>query len=250
MRIAAVALALLALLAAPVAGGRRQQQEPTASSEEIVRRILELRAEIENLLAELPEAERAALRRRLEEWHEDDDIPSVAPPPTAHAAPPPVATAAPPPADDSWRQRSPAAPGCNTLLSFDWDGDGSVSGADRYWRHLYLWVDENGDGSMAESEVRHLFYHDVRALSVDLDRYTGHEGISGDVDVDTSAIRLRLVSSKGDEDGVLVVDASGLARGGELELVDAEGTPLAGLQAFAPGQALRSNDEAVALDCP
>lgn len=57
------------------------------------------------------------------------------------------------------------ANGYQALAALDDDGDGSLAG--RELRHLTIWRDANGDGRSGRSEVRPLAEHGIRALSFD-----------------------------------------------------------------------------------
>ena len=106
---------------------------------------------------------------------------------------------------------------CNTLLPFDSNQDGQITGADRYWRHLYLWVDD-GDGAIEAKETERVFDYDIREISLNLDRYEAKGDVVGEITHDRGVIRFRLYSRSrrsrgGPEFAVLAVDVDGVMRG-------------------------------------
>ncbi len=125
----------------------------------------------------------------------------------------------------------PAPPRCGTLNVLDTNGDGRVSGADRYWRYLSLWKDD-GDGSPEDAEVRSLYRHDVRHFSARLYSYTTAKDADRGVWVE-EAIYFDLPGRKAR--AALAIDAGRLARGGELWLEDSTGARLDGLQVLRSG---------------
>lgn len=142
------------------------------------------------------------------------------------------------------------APVCGTLTPLDSNEDGVLSGADRYWRYLRLELD--GGAGMESQGPASLYDLGIRTIDVELKFYATPDKERGDIDVG-EAIHIELVG-KGrlaGESGVLVIDADRLARGGEVQLVDGSGTPLAGFQALRPGLALETTDGSrLPLLCP
>lgn len=142
-------------------------------------------------------------------------------------------------------------PVCGTLAPIDSNDDGVLSGADRYWRYLRLELAGGGAGLESQGPAS-LYELGIRTIDVGLKFYTTPDKERGDIDVD-EAIHIELVG-KGrlaGESGVLVIDADRLGRGGEIQLVDGSGTPLAGFQALRPGLALETADGGrLPLLCP
>lgn len=198
------------------------------SVDETVERIGELRREIEELLDALPPAQRAEVERRLAEAERERSLARVRvdaepePPPRvapAELVPPEVARPA------------PSRPGCRALAVLDSNADGQVTGADRYWRHLYLEL-------QGEDEPVSLFDLDIRGVTVELDAYTTEQDFVGDIAFDDEAVFRLVGRRRGPDRGSLAIDADGLRRGEGPSLVDAEGQPLRGIQRIRAGQAL------------
>lgn len=254
---------LLVLLVAPTTDA---QDDVTAEDLAVVERILELQRELDELLESLPPELREAVEKRLDTPRSPAPPPSSPPssrslsppaPPVTDPSPPPPPEVAPPPAEP------PAAPPrrrfgrriCNTLRPFDTDGDGVVNARDRHWRHLYLWIDKNGDGVEDKREIVSPYDEKIEEIDADLATFEAAKKSWGEIRV-TEHIMLDLRgdgfgTGNGRDDAVLLVDASSLARGDGPQILDAQGEPLEGLQAFAPGWRLRQeNGEIVRLDCP
>lgn len=253
-------------------------EPPTPEEEELIERILELRRQIDELLDQLPPHLREAVAHRAQERPPSKSQPPgpqlprsrPAPPAAAADLPPPrspaAAVAAPPearsatptaptPADapptprPRWRRRS-----CNTLASFDTDGDGRVGPLDRYYRYLHLWIDKNGDGRADEREITSTWEEKVREIATDLDSFIGGKrGFMGEIRLG-DYVELDLHGDgfgASSDDGVLVIDASALKRGDGPELLTPEGEPLDGFQPFTRGLRLRDAAGGVTrLDCP
>jgi len=150
---------------------------------------------------------------------------------------------------DSVTAAKPAIDGCNTLQLFDTSGDGAVSGSDRFWRYLRLWIDGNRDGVVQESEVQHPFDFGIVEISGRLTVFrTDKKGV-GDIHREDRLYFEPLGKRK--ETGVLMVDASRIQRGDGLTLLSENLDVLEGLQAFRAGLSLRSADgETLLLNCP
>ncbi len=274
------ALALVLLLSwCPLVGGAQEAESPAeASDDPRIERILELRAELERLLANLPPELRGEVERR---WRQR--LARLPPPPATSRAPAPGSvakgepesaleeeTAASAPAALEAVESSPApeapateakapeisppaaprptfpAPkrrpvryeeqGCDTLEAFDGDGDDFLTAADRYWRHFYLLLDGKS------GEIESLFELGIRQVAIRLGSYTTDKGARGSIDV-ARTVRFELVgkAQKRALRGDLMIDADGLARGGELFLVDGGGATVEGHQALRPDLRLESS---------
>lgn len=246
---AATLLPLLAALDLAAAPG-----EPTPAEAEIVERILELRREIDELLAQLPQDLRDEVERKLAESEPPPDAeleppaaePAVAEPPAAEPKPSP-----PPPSRRSGHRR----PACNTLEVFDTNGDGTVDALDRYWRYLYLWIDRDGDGRLREHEIVTPFDRKVDGIAAGLESFASDRLGFGEIRI-LERIELDLRgdgfdSGRGRDDAVLLVDASALRRGDGPRLVSSSGEPIEGIQPFARGWRLEdANGDVTRLDCP
>ncbi len=223
------------LLSAP---GWAQEEAGTPSPEELVERILELHRRIEELMAELPPEARAEVLRRLAE---------------SAAAPPAVE---PSPASDVPKliRRRSRRPECNTLRPLDENGDGRISAADRYWRHLYLWTDRNGDRQPQEREVASAYDRRVREIAISLETFIRVKGGLGEIRIEEAVV----LDLRGDgfaerarrDDAVLVVDATALSRGGGPRLLGPGGEALEGYQPFRSGLRLDVAGELTEITCP
>lgn len=227
---------LCLLLALPAWGEEPGEVRMSAEERARVERILELRAEIEALMESLP----PHLREEVDRLAAEAKKPAALEVEAAPAPPPPPAL-------------EPAS--CNALWPFDSDADGRVDGADRYWRYLYLWVDRDGDAEIDERELESVYERGVRWIAVSLRTYgkTKKDAV-GQVEVIDDAIRFDLTGdgfAAQAGDGILVVDASRLARGDGPRLLGPEGEALEGYQAFRPDLSLAmSGGETIELDCP
>ncbi len=258
------------LLSAP---GWAQEEAGTPSPEELVERILELHRRIEELMAELPPEARAEVLRRLAE---SAAAPPDAAPPAVESAPPAVPEPAPPavpepappapplpppvvepvPASDVPKliRRRSRRPECNTLRPLDENGDGRISAADRYWRHLYLWTDRNGDRQPQEREVASAYDRRVREIAVSLETFIRSKGGLGEIRIEEAVV----LDLRGDgfaerarrDDAVLVVDATALSRGGGPRLLGPGGEALEGYQPFRSGLRLDVAGELTEITCP
>ena len=220
------AMALLAVLSAAATLSQPPVDDPSIddpSVDDTVRRIRALEHEIEELLSALPPAARAEVERRLAEGdaddHEEKRQVTLKAEPEAVAEPTPIAD---------------RGPRCRPLAVLDTDGDGQVSGSDRYWRHLYLRLDDG--------ETSSLFDLDIRQIAVELDVYTTDRDFVGDVSVGDEAVFHLVPRRRGPSRGSLAIDADGLRRGEGPSLVDREGRPLEGIQVLSAGSALVDAD--------
>jgi len=275
----AVLLALVLALAPRAAAQDDEEaarRPPTRAEARVIARILELQGEIDELLASLPPHLRDEVRERLIQLQ----APVETPPPAAEPAPEAAAEPAPEAATGAAPQAASSAPGaggsrsgppplvapslpakieptsCNTLWLFDTDRSGNVDGADRYWRHLYLWRDKNGDGLLQDEEVLSAYEHGVRQIAVALDSFRRKNESVGEIEIDRYVILdvqgngFDGITGNGD-DGALVVDASRLQRGVGPQLLSPEGEELEGFQPFRHGLRLRQDSgEELLLSCP
>ncbi len=234
----------------------------TRTQEEIILQILDLREQIEDLLAALPPAVRGEVERR---WEQRESVPAVEPPdpdpifveplteiesgvelPTGSTleTSPILPVASEPIAAESEPQVESAqesAPPCGGFHLLDTNGDQLVSGADRQWRFLRLWFDD-GDGVLADSELESLFELGVRMIDVDLRFYVNEDGDSEDVDAE-DLIELARVG-KGNSSrrtGALVIESGRLTRGGMLTLSGPDGDRATGYQPLGSGLFLTDN---------
>lgn len=239
-------------------------QEGELSEEEVIERILELQASIDELLAGLPPERRDEIRRHLasgtieapEAPPETVPNPPVAPSAVAPSAasppsPPPPSPPPPPPP----RPRRPGRKVCNTLEAFDTNEDGMVDALDRYWRHLYLWLDRNRNSQMEKREIVSTFNEKVKDIATDLDSFSTFKRGRGEIRVgERILLDLRgngFDSERSRDDAVLLVDASALGRGTGPVLLSASGQPVSGIQPFEKGLRLRDSEgNVIRLNCP
>lgn len=150
---------------------------------------------------------------------------------------------------------------CNTLVPFDTDGDGTLNGLDRYWRHLYLWFDSDGDRAPADGEMVSPFDYKIREISLDLRHFVagrGKKASRGEIEadeyilVDAKQDGFRATLYPAGDDAALAVDADALRRDPQgLDLRDASGAQVKGIQPFVAGWTVIDRDGAsVAIDCP
>ncbi len=253
-------LALCALL--PLAAPAEESSTPPAQ-EDVVAQILELQHQLEELLATLPPEVRAKLRQRLAAppppEPADTSEEAVATAPATEPAKPVVETVKPvvePPTSGIpklIRRRSRRAP-CNTLHSFDENGDGKISSADRYWRYLYLWTDKNGDRQIQDREVESAYNRRIREIAVSLETFVRTKGGLGEVRIEDQIV----LDLRGDgfaerdrrDDGVLVIDAGALNRGNGPRLFGPGGEALRGFAPFRSGLRLELAGAVTELNCP
>lgn len=160
----------------------------------------------------------------------------------------------PPPATPPTRPRRRRAP-CRTLEPFDENDDGKINARDRYWRHLYLWIDKNRDGQAQERELESAYGAGVREIGRELRDFYRRKGSLGEI----RRGELLLFDIGGDgfgggrrvDDGALAVDADALRRGDGPSLLDADGRPITGIQPFTPNWQLDlGGGQIVKLECP
>ncbi|MCP3957945.1 MAG: hypothetical protein GY719_08845 [bacterium] len=233
---------LAALLLAAAAGA--QEEAAPETDEQIVERILALGRQIDELMELLSPEIREEVRRRLAE-------PPTEAEPKAEPTPAPAVTTPPPPLPRRIRRRRE----CNTLVPLDENADGKINAADRHWRHLFLWTDRNGDGQMQDREIESAYDRRVRELAVSLETFLHNKGSLGEVRVEDHIV----LDLRGDgfadrsrrDDGVLVVDATALARGQGPEIQGPAGETLDGYQAFRSGLRIQDTSGKVTeIDCP
>jgi hypothetical protein len=238
LRIGLLAFCLL------TAAGPAVGEEPVAESapEEIVERIVELRRELDALLASLPAELRDEVERRLSQ--ERGEAVVALPPPAEvevdTTVPEVVAAPEPAPAAESE---------CAALAVFDSNEDGFVSGLDRYWRYFKLWLDD-GDGDIEEPELASLYDSGIAQISARLTHHTTVDGGSGDVWVEEGVVVVD-VPGRNSRSAVLLIDADRLARGGEMHLVAVDGAALTGFHAVGEAVVVAlAGDELRPLLCP
>ena len=244
--------------------------ELSEEQQAIVEQILALRRQIEDLLELLPQEVRREVERRWQESlptpvdPEPRDLGNAEPPdePTATSEETAAATTKPLPEVPETKEERAAAeapptalpataddlpevaqeaevkleeaskpPPCAGFPLFDTNEDLLISGADRQWRFMALWFDENGDGRIDETEIEGLFALGVRQIDVGLRFYGNADSDSEDVDVG-DYIWLRQVGSgkRAGGSGVLVIESDRLIRDGRLWLTDEAGVQLTGYQ--------------------
>ena len=259
---------------------QEQESPPPEDVERIIEEILRLRGEADALLEALSPELRDEVERRWEELQaappEDlgegasDPVSSTADSPDPDdTAPVPAevgATAVPEPElEPEAEDQSPAASEvvsepepepepakeCDSLGPLDTNGDGVISASDRNWRYLRLRADMGGR-STNMVDLESLYDLDIREIDVNLRFYKLSDGAAGDIFID-DRIRFELLSKRksGRRSMILLIQASRLARSGELQLVDPSGALLAGDQPLAPGVALQTAEGSrLPLLCP
>lgn len=250
-----LAIVLAAIVAVPLPTDAQEGED----EERTIERILELERQIDELIAGLSPEARERLARRLAEAGGTDepdsgespqgDEPVEAPPAAAVVPPPPAPPVEP---EVPVRRRLARRPGCNFLEVFDENQDGRVTSLDRYWRHLYLWSDADGDGQVQDGEVESVYARNIRELATDLTIFVRKKGSLGEVRVETyPRLDVRGDGFGGGDDGILVVDATRLKRGDGPDLRSATGDSLEGFQPFQAGQSIRYHEgQVVELVCP
>jgi hypothetical protein len=156
------------------------------------------------------------------------------------------------PAPESMPEPEPEpAKECDSLGPFDTNGDGVISAADRNWRYLRLRADMGGR-STDMGDLESLYDLEIREIDVNLRFYKLSDGAAGDIFID-DRIRFDLLGKRKSSrrSMILFVQASRLARSGELQLVNSSGALLAGDQPLAPGVALQTAEGSrLPLLCP
>ncbi len=139
---------------------------------------------------------------------------------------------------------------CEVLQPLDSDDDGWISGADRWWRYLFLWNDANGDGNPSESEIVQPFEVGVRRIASRLDRYEGVKELVGDVRLDGSRILLSLPERRRRPSSrmTLVLDAERLARRDGPTLAFGE-TAETTYPVVRPGLVIHDGDRSLTFGC-
>lgn len=140
----------------------------------------------------------------------------------------------------SERSSTDAVP-CAGWLVWDTNEDRMLSGADRYWRHFVIWIDD-GDGVVEGEEMQDSFELGLRKLDLDLRSYEGANDSTGVVErreIDgIERLRVELLRGRADY-GVLAVDLDGMVRGQaprlRLRSVDGQSTRELG-EGFVPIQ--------------
>ena len=261
-----------------------QESPPPEDVERIIEEILQLRGEAEALLETLPPELREKVERRwLGLQVVPPEVPAEAvsqPAPTVEAPPEPDAgregSASPPaemaPAQEPTTEPEPEtelepapesepsvisevepepAKECDSLGPFDSNGDGVISASDRNWRYLRLRADIGGK-STSMGDLESLYDLGIREIDVNLRFYKSDDGAAGDIFID-DRIRFKLLSKRKSvrRSMILFIQASRLARGGSLRLIDGSGALLAGDQPLAPGVALQTAEGSrLPLLCP
>ena len=109
---------------------------------------------------------------------------------------------------------------CTAWSVFDTNADGALSGADRHFRHFFVWLD-NGDGQVAEREMMDPYRLGMRSLALDLRTYDGVKNRAGVVERRLNGGRERLrveilgtaKGAKGADYGILAIDVGAVLRG-------------------------------------
>ncbi len=152
-------------------------------------------------------------------------------------------------------KRRPQRASCNALAPLDENGDGRVSAADRYWRHLLIWIDKNNDGLMQEKEIDSAYARGVREITNSFETFIRTKGTLGEIRVSQNVV----LDLRGDgfsersrrDDGVLLIDASAIARGTGPKILDDRSTVLTDAQPLRAGLQVRfADDRITSLSCP
>jgi len=281
--VALVCFVLILAIAPPLHGSSDE-----VAIEEVRREVLELDGRIRELLATLPEDAREELLAELARstrsvaHTEAPDALEPAPPGAAPTAEAPVepyfepvgsivrpvrgAAGGPSPergdnAAVATSVGSVSAPGdsplptpvleavtpeCLPLGLLDTNGDGRVSAGDRYWRHLYL--ASTNTGALDAGAVESLYSAGVRELDLGRGVYTNERREVEDLHR-TDRVELRNLGRQRTETAWLVLDASGLAEGGNLRLLSGEETSLTGFQRLSDEMLLEGPEGPVLAFC-
>ncbi|MEM1176864.1 MAG: hypothetical protein AAGM22_00850 [Acidobacteriota bacterium] len=148
---------------------------------------------------------------------------------------------------------------CRTLGPFDTDGDGKLTGLDRYWRHFYLWTDVNENRKLDEREVESPYERGIREIDVALRSFVRGKGkrkraleiqLEEHILLDVGGDGWTGADPRGD-DGALAIDTSALRKAGGPDVRDSRGRTLEGVQPFRPGWVLRLTDGSeIQANCP
>ena len=124
---------------------------------------------------------------------------------------------------------------CIHMAAFDTNEDGRVTGGDKYWRYLRLWKDNGDDTVNEELEIQTLYELGIKGFSLNLDYYDLPDDVSGDIRVGES-VELMLFGPKirSGSAATLVVQAGRMSRGSEIWLEDPSGQVLTGYQPIGP----------------
>ncbi len=280
LAVACVSLLTLAeLIGAPALQAQEASEISTPPDvEAIIEQILELRDQLDALLATLPPELREEVERQWKtrlEAKERSETPQVSPSvPDEFEAESAELPSAPEEPDllgrearettelvDQIDPESPASPPepepaavqtCVHLAAFDTNDDGVVSAGDRYWRYLRLWTD-NGNGTVDEElEIKSLFALEIQEIRIELDYYGLPNNVSGDIRVGDD-LQLVIVDPKRNSTSyaTLVVQAGRMARGGNIWLADHSGQVLSGYQTVGPAIIAETQDgKRLPLVCP
>jgi hypothetical protein len=235
----------------------RRMPDDDAVQGELIEEAVELRRRLEQIEERLTPESRRRLEERLREL---EDASAAAPEDAASTAPPdPVSppTAASPThiVETDGTPLDRAAPAaarvrCNTLRPFDTSGDGILTGADRYWRYLKLWLDADGDGRPAPNEWIHPFELGIVEIELDLRRFHNEDGSDGEIEREDGRLRFFPLGKHGDS-GVLGVETTRIRRGDGLDFRAPDGEPLEGIQELRPGlEIVPSSGDPVTINCP
>ena len=152
-------------------------------------------------------------------------------------------------------QRVSRRPTCNSLDPLDENGDGKINAQDRYWRYLYVWIDQNRDGQRQDKEVESAYAAGVREIANSLGIFYRKKGSVGEIRRDKTLL-LDLAGNgfgagRRPDDGVLMVDTDGLGRGDGPQVLAANGAPVEGIAPFVAGWKMRLGDgQVLAINCP
>lgn len=247
----ALSLKFAAALFIPVLCASLTQAQETAADRLESDRSQQALEQILEILDGLEPDERAAVLRRIDQRsatsrRPEVDVPVEAETETASAPVPapepeqePIVTATGPDLPSS--QILPVKD-CELIAWLDATGDGRVSGADRHWRHLYLWIDDNGNHRVDPDETARMLDYDIRSIDLKLRTYEARGEVVGDIRVD-ELVEFRLVGKArrraSSDRAVLVIDSDDVRRSGpSLMLRDpatGSATRATGLVPLRPG---------------
>jgi len=256
-----VVLLVMPLTQAARLGAQGEGPQQPQEVERIIGEILQLRGEAAALLESLPPELREEVERRWLELQAaeaqlqpvaatHDPAPMPAPEPELQLEPGPESEPIVPSGVKTEPEPEPAKE-CDSLGPLDTNGDGVISAGDHNWRYLRLRT-EQGGRSANLGDLESLYDAGVREIDVNLRFYKLADGLAGDITVD-DRIRLALIGKRKStrQSAILFIQASRLARGGSLRLVDGSGALLAGDQPLAPGVALLTTEgKRLPILCP